>query len=55
MSSANSLDIPVYDTPSGGRIDDAMLQAQRACALRVAIAGEDGMPVARARSGAVSA
>jgi len=32
-----------------GRLDDAMLQAQRACALRVAIAGEDGMPVARAR------
>jgi len=32
-----------------GRVDDAMLQAQRACALRVAIAGEDGMPVARAR------
>lgn len=32
-----------------GRIDDAMQQAQRACALRVAIAGEDGMPVARAR------
>lgn len=32
-----------------GRTDDAMQQAQRACALRVAIAGEDGMPVARAR------
>ena len=32
-----------------GRLDDAMLQAQRACALRVAIAGEDGMPVARTR------
>lgn len=32
-----------------GRIEDAMQQAQRACALRVAIAGEDGMPVARSR------
>lgn len=32
-----------------GRVDDAMQQAQRACALRVAIAGEDGMPVARSR------
>ncbi len=32
-----------------GRLDDAMQQAQRTCALRVAIAGEDGMPVARAR------
>lgn len=32
-----------------GRLDDAMQQAQRVCALRVAIAGEDGMPVARAR------
>ena len=32
-----------------GRLDDAVRQAQRVCALRVAIAGEDGMPVARAR------
>lgn len=32
-----------------GRIEEAMQQAQRTCALRVAIAGEDGMPVARAR------
>ena len=32
-----------------GRTDEAMQQAQRACSLRVAIAGEDGMPVARAR------
>lgn len=32
-----------------GRVEEAMQQAQRACALRVAIAGEDGMPVARAR------
>ncbi|MCE2899927.1 MAG: tetratricopeptide repeat protein [Gemmatimonas sp.] len=32
-----------------GRVDDAIQQAQRACALRVALAGEDGMPVARAR------
>lgn len=33
-----------------GRLDDAIQQAQRACALRVALAGEDGMPVARART-----
>ncbi len=33
-----------------GRMDDAIQQAQRACALRVALAGEDGMPVARART-----
>ncbi len=33
-----------------GRVDDAIQQAQRACALRVALAGEDGMPVARART-----
>lgn len=32
-----------------GRVDDAIQQAQRTCALRVALAGEDGMPVARAR------
>ena len=32
-----------------GRTDDALLHAQRACALRVAIAGEDAMPVARQR------
>jgi tetratricopeptide (TPR) repeat protein len=32
-----------------GRVDEAMQQAQRACSLRVAIAGEDGMPVARTR------
>ena len=32
-----------------GRTDDALLHAQRACALRVAIAGEDAMPVARER------
>jgi tetratricopeptide (TPR) repeat protein len=32
-----------------GRMDDALQHAQRTCALRVAIAGEDGMPVARAR------
>ena len=32
-----------------GRTDEALLHAQRACALRVAIAGEDAMPVARER------
>ncbi len=32
-----------------GRTDDALLHAQRACALRVALAGEDAMPVARER------
>lgn len=32
-----------------GRTDEALQHAQRTCALRVAIAGEDGMPVARAR------
>jgi tetratricopeptide (TPR) repeat protein len=32
-----------------GRTDDALQHAQRACALRAAIAGEDAMPVARAR------
>jgi tetratricopeptide (TPR) repeat protein len=32
-----------------GRVDDAMWQAERTCALRVAIDGDDGMPVARAR------
>lgn len=32
-----------------GRLDDAIQQAQRTCALRVALTGEDGMPVARAR------
>lgn len=32
-----------------GRMDEALQHAQRTCALRVAIAGEDGMPVARAR------
>lgn len=31
-----------------GRIDDALRYAQRSCALRVAIAGEDALPVARA-------
>ncbi|WP_373060989.1 tetratricopeptide repeat protein [Gemmatimonas sp.] len=30
-----------------GRTDDALKHAQRACALRVALAGEDAMPVAR--------
>ena len=30
-----------------GRTDDALLHARRACALRVALAGEDAMPVAR--------
>ena len=30
-----------------GRTDDALQHAQRACALRVALAGEDAMPVAR--------
>ena len=35
MSCANSLDIPVYDTPSGGRIEDAMLQAYRAAGVMV--------------------
>jgi tetratricopeptide (TPR) repeat protein len=30
-----------------GRIDDALRYAQRSCALRVAIAGEDALPVAR--------
>ncbi|WP_396213695.1 tetratricopeptide repeat protein [Gemmatimonas sp.] len=32
-----------------GRLDEALQHAQRVCALRVAIAGEDAMPVARAR------
>jgi tetratricopeptide (TPR) repeat protein len=32
-----------------GRTDDALQHAQRACALRVALTGEDAMPVARAR------
>lgn len=32
-----------------GRIDEALNHGQRACALRVALAGEDGMPGARAR------
>jgi hypothetical protein len=32
-----------------GRVEEAIQQAQRSCALRVAIAGEDGMPVAKAR------
>lgn len=32
-----------------GRTDDALPHAQRACALRVALTGEDAMPVARAR------
>ena len=32
-----------------GHMDEALRHAQRACALRVAITGEDGMPVARAR------
>lgn len=32
-----------------GRIEDALGHGQRACALRVALAGEDGMPGARAR------
>jgi len=32
-----------------GRTDDALLHAQRACALRVALTGEDAMPVARER------
>jgi tetratricopeptide (TPR) repeat protein len=32
-----------------GRYDEAVQHAQRTCALRVALAGEDGMPVARAR------
>ncbi len=32
-----------------GRTEDALLHAQRACALRVALAGEDAMPVARER------
>ncbi|MCZ8203566.1 tetratricopeptide repeat protein [Gemmatimonas sp.] len=32
-----------------GHLDEALRHAQRACALRVAITGEDGMPVARAR------
>lgn len=32
-----------------GRVDDAVQHAQRVCALRVALAGEDAMPVARAR------
>ncbi|WP_309673163.1 tetratricopeptide repeat protein [Gemmatimonas sp.] len=32
-----------------GRTDDALLHAQRSCALRVALAGEDAMPVARER------
>ena len=33
-----------------GRIDDAIRHAQRACALRVALVGEDAIAVARARS-----
>ena len=32
-----------------GRVDEALQHAQRVCALRVAIAGEDAMPVGRAR------
>lgn len=32
-----------------GRLDEALAHAQRACALRVALTGEDGMPAARAR------
>ncbi len=32
-----------------GRTEDALLHAQRACALRVALGGEDAMPVARER------
>ena len=32
-----------------GRTDDALEHAQRACALRVALTGEDAMPVARQR------
>jgi Flp pilus assembly protein TadD len=32
-----------------GRLADALHHAQRTCALRTAITGEDGMPVARAR------
>ncbi len=32
-----------------GRTDEALSHAQRACALRVALTGEDGMPAARAR------
>lgn len=32
-----------------GRTEDALLHAQRSCALRVALAGEDAMPVARER------
>jgi len=32
-----------------GHIDAALTHAQRACALRVALTGEDGMPTARAR------
>lgn len=32
-----------------GRIEEALSHGQRACALRVALAGEDGMPGARAR------
>lgn len=32
-----------------GKIDEALSHAQRACALRVALTGEDGMPAARAR------
>ncbi len=32
-----------------GRLDEALGHAQRACALRVALTGEDGMPAARAR------
>ncbi|AMW05201.1 tetratricopeptide repeat protein [Gemmatimonas phototrophica] len=32
-----------------GRVEEALQHAQRVCALRVALAGEDAMPVARAR------
>ncbi|MCA0377544.1 MAG: tetratricopeptide repeat protein [Gemmatimonadetes bacterium] len=32
-----------------GALDDALVHGQRACTVRVAIAGEDAMPVARAR------
>lgn len=32
-----------------GRLEEAMQQAQRSCVLRVALAGEDALPVARAR------
>lgn len=32
-----------------GRMDEALTHSRRACALRVALTGEDGMPAARAR------